>query len=56
MRCLGRLTPISDLLKVVLVFDRKRDISIHSHQTKVELVLKTGLETRTILFISDSLV
>jgi len=41
--CLGRLTPISDLLKVVLVFDQEQDISIHSHQTKVELVLKIGL-------------
>lgn len=56
MGCWGRLTPISDLLKVVLVFDQKRDISIHSHQIKVELVLKTGLEPRTIVFISDSLV
>lgn len=49
------LIPINDLLKAVLVFDQERDISVHSHQNKFELFLKTGLQAGTILFISESL-
>lgn len=36
MGCLGILSHVNDLLKVVLIFDQERDTSIHSRQTKVE--------------------
>lgn len=55
MGCLSILLLVNDLLKGVLVFYQERDTLIHSHETKVEVVLKTGLQARTVLFTSDSL-
>lgn len=40
-----------DLVKIVLVFDQERVTSVHSHQTKVELILKIRLQANTLIFI-----
>ena len=50
VECLCILSPVNDFLKVVLVFDQERDTSIHSHQTKVDLVLKTRFQYNTVIY------